>query len=271
MMGTLFSTVYCTTHSLARLKNIPFLLLVSISLSACTPARYQHQQDFTPQVKPDVSKIEQAVPVSEPRSSLGNNDSYQVEGKTYQLEKDPDNYKVEGKASWYGMKFHGHKTSNGETYDVNKMTAAHKTLPLPSYVKVSLKQAKEKSVIVRVNDRGPFHNDRVIDLSYAAAVQLGVDQQGVAEVEIEVVAAPKDYAVKWAQILASKSLQRARELKKQLMAIQSHPVIISASPTGNLFKVRIGPIQEGPEIELLLQLLKDQGFSQPLLLGKHQL
>src|SRR5690554_5341368 len=96
---------------------------------------------------------------------------------------DADGYVQKGTASWYGKKFHGHKTSNGEVYDMYKMTAAHKSLPLPSFARVT-NLDNGRSVVVRVNDRGPFHDGRVIDLSYAAAVKLDIHRAGTGRVEV---------------------------------------------------------------------------------------
>ena len=129
-----------------------------------------------------------AVPQQEPRSRSGNAPEYQVFGKTYRTMKQAGRFKERGHASWYGKKFHGRKTANGEIYDMFKMTAAHKTLPLPSYVRVT-NLANGKSTIVRVNDRGPFHKGRIIDLSYAAAAKLDIISHGAVAVEIETVTA----------------------------------------------------------------------------------
>lgn len=127
-----------------------------------------------------------AVPQEEPRSRSGNSPEYQVFGKTYRTMAKAGGFRERGHASWYGKKFHGRKTANGEIYDMFKMTAAHKTLPLPSYVRVT-NLANGKSTIVRVNDRGPFHKGRIIDLSYAAAAKLEIINHGAVEVEIEAV------------------------------------------------------------------------------------
>ncbi|MGB5325609.1 MAG: septal ring lytic transglycosylase RlpA family protein, partial [Pseudomonadales bacterium] len=122
----------------------------------------------------------------ESRSRGGNRSVYTVFGKSYRVLDDARGYRERGPASWYGKKFHGRSTANGERYDMYQMTAAHKHLPLPSYVRVrNLENGRE--IIVRVNDRGPFHGNRIIDLSYAAATKLGMLRNGTAEVEIEVI------------------------------------------------------------------------------------
>jgi rare lipoprotein A len=140
----------------------------------------------------DVSRIPDAVPM--PNYGPIKNNPYTVLGKTYFPLNDATSYRVTGTASWYGTKFHGQATANGETYDLYGMTAAHKTLPLPSYVRVT-NLDNGKSVIVRVNDRGPFYSDRVIDLSFAAAKKLGYAETGTAHVRVEGI----DPAQWWAQ------------------------------------------------------------------------
>lgn len=127
-----------------------------------------------------------AVPKAEPLHRYANR-PYSALGKTYTPLEAPGNYKELGIASWYGKKFHGQRTSIGEVYDMYGMTAAHPTLPIPSYARVT-NIATKKSVIVRVNDRGPFLHDRIIDLSYTAAHKLGIINNGSAEVEVESLA-----------------------------------------------------------------------------------
>lgn len=138
------------------------------------------------EIPPGIEMTPDAVPQYEPPSRSGNSPEYQVFGKTYRTMKQAGSFKERGHASWYGKKFHGRKTASGELYDMFKMTAAHKTLPLPSYVRVT-NLANGKSTIVRVNDRGPFHKGRIIDLSYAAAAKLEIINHGAVEVEIEAV------------------------------------------------------------------------------------
>lgn len=149
-------------------------------------SRYSMRKDAPPESDVDVSNIPNAVPRNEPYSRGGNKSPYQVWGKTYHVLDTHKGYSEQGSASWYGRKFHGHKTSNGEIYDMYGMTAAHKSLPIPSYVKVkNLDNGRE--VIVRVNDRGPFHSDRIIDLSYAAAKKLKYKDKGTARVQITAI------------------------------------------------------------------------------------
>lgn len=160
-----------------------FAILIVVSGCTSTPPIPTVVKDSGPTRPVDVSHVRDAIPKEEVRTIAGNKSPYTVLGKTYRVRPDSDNYKVRGVASWYGRKFHGRKTSNGDTYDMYGMTAAHKTLPIPTYVRVTNLNNK-KSVIVRVNDRGPFHNDRVIDLSYAAAKKLDFHTIGTAPVEV---------------------------------------------------------------------------------------
>ena len=151
-------------------------------------------RDGAPNKKLSSCDIQNAIPKVEARSRQGNPDTYTVRGKTYKVYQNGFGYRERGKASWYGTAFHGNLTSNGERYDMYRMTAAHKHLPLPSYVEVKNLDNGRK-VVVRVNDRGPFVQGRIIDLSYAAATKLDMLKSGTARVEIAVID-PKsfDYA-----------------------------------------------------------------------------
>lgn len=147
------------------------------------------QKDYAPtsdEIPEGVENTPDAVPIVEPRSAGGNSPTYEVLGKTYKVMEDAVGFRQRGYASWYGKKFHGRKTANGDRYDMFAMSAAHKTLPLPSYVRVT-DLDNGKSVVVKVNDRGPFHSDRIIDLSYAAAAKLGLIGHGTSMVELEVL------------------------------------------------------------------------------------
>lgn len=164
------------------------LLCLSLLLSSCAshtrPGGY-YQDDGPSSQAVDVARIPDAVPRDEPLSSRGNK-PYAVNGRNYQPLSSARGYHERGVASWYGKKFHGRLTSSGEPYDMHAMTAAHKTLPLPSYVRVRNLE-NGRSVVVRVNDRGPFLHNRLIDLSYAAAIKLGIAAKGTGIVEIDTV------------------------------------------------------------------------------------
>ena len=164
-------------------KQVVLLLGLSLLLSSC--ALFE-EEDYGPSRHVDVSDVQNAIPKDEPRSRGGNPESYVVNGKRYYVRDTAQGYKERGIASWYGYKFHGNKTSNGEVYDMYSMTAAHKTLPLPSYVRVT-NLDNGRSIIVRVNDRGPFAKGRIIDLSYVAARKLDIVKNGTGRVEVEAI------------------------------------------------------------------------------------
>ena len=140
--------------------------------------------DSVPTEVPDVDAIPEPQVTNEPRSNRGNHSPYTVLGKSYTVLDDAQGYSETGIASYYGKKFHRRQTSNGEVYDMYAFTAAHRTLPLPSFARVT-NLDNGKSVIVRINDRGPFHSGRLIDLSYAAAVKLGYRDRGTAHVRVD--------------------------------------------------------------------------------------
>lgn len=176
-------------------STVRYLLLLIASLlfllSGCSTVSHK---DGPPNFRVDASKIPDAVPKDEPLSKYGNYHRYVVWGKVYHTLPTSHGYEEQGIASWYGTKFYKHHTSNGERYDYLAMTAAHKTLPLPTYVQVTnLKNGRQ--VIVKVNDRGPFSGDRLIDLSYAAALKLGMVGHGTAYVDVKAID-PEEYAAR---------------------------------------------------------------------------
>ena len=167
-----------------RITLLCYVLLFTL-LSACSSDRYQQKHDSTPTRLPSQAELKDAIARAEPYSR-GGNKNYQVWGKPYQVLTSAQGFEQTGLASWYGKKFHGHLTSNGEIYDMYSMSAAHKNLPLPTYLKVT-NTANNKSVVVRVNDRGPFHQSRIIDLSYSAAYKLDMLKTGTAQVKITAI------------------------------------------------------------------------------------
>ncbi|MCP3849847.1 MAG: septal ring lytic transglycosylase RlpA family protein [Gammaproteobacteria bacterium] len=174
------------------------LILTSLLLTSCgggsssSSSRYDMEFDSAPTQNVDVAKIPNAVPKPTKKSRSGNPASYVVFGKRYYVMPSAEGYKKRGIASWYGRKFHGKRTSSGEPYDMHGMTAAHKTLPLPTYVKVTnLKNGRQ--VVLKVNDRGPFHENRIIDLSHTAAVKLGIKGTGTGLVEVEAITSGESY------------------------------------------------------------------------------
>lgn len=180
------------------------LLSLAVTLAACSSApdpasatggypdpnagRYSQDKDSIPMRRPTDAEMQDPDVNIEPLSP-GGNKPYNIYGVDYSPRVDIMEYSEEGIASWYGSKFHGHLTSNGETYNVFSMTAAHKTLPLPSFVQVTNLE-NGKTAVVRVNDRGPFHDNRIMDLSYAAAYKLGIFPGGTGKVRVELLASP---------------------------------------------------------------------------------
>lgn len=259
---------------------LPILLSVFSTLifTACTSSPsgpYTVRNDGAPPPVIGPDDVLDAVPRADPILSAGNKSPYKVNGVSYEIMQDASVYRERGIASWYGTKFHGHKTSNGEIYDLYRATAAHKTLPIPSYVKVT-NLANGRSVVVRVNDRGPFHPDRVIDLSYAAAVKLDYMADGTAEVEVEVVqvagvedrrgAAGGDY--RYLQVGAFGLAPSAQRLQAELAAFLTFPVNINTVNSGQstLYRVRVGPITDHEALAQVQRRLEQMGYNsvQPL-------
>lgn len=236
---------------------------------------------------PDIAHIPDAVPRNEPKSKYGNPAHYEVFGKRYYTLKTSQGYHQQGIASWYGKKFHGKRTSSGETYDMYAMTAAHKTLPLPTYVEVTNIE-NGKKVVVKVNDRGPFHGDRIIDLSYTAAKKLGLARNGTGKVDIRAITTRQSTALSapiseptgvlanntagsapiseptelYIQVGAFSTAVLAEQVKAQLQQKIASPTLI-LSPNkleSKLYRVRIGPLVNTEGSDKLLQALTDSGF-----------
>ncbi len=254
--------------------NYPVALLLLLTLGGCASAPQETSsvpaatrpatapsgvpllQDGTPAFRAEMLSIPDAVPRPEPVTAAGNKSPYTVLGSTYRITPVAAGHRERGYGSWYGTKFHGQNTSNGEPYDVYSMTAAHKTLPIPSYVRVTNLE-NGRRIIVRVNDRGPFHGGRVIDLSYAAAYRLGYADKGTALVELEVLdpnapewvaqrrAAPSVPAASerktYLQAGAFRSVESARNLQQALVPLLAQNVSIHANQ--GWYRVRVGPLE----------------------------
>jgi len=242
------------------------LLIASLVLSACqtTPTTLS-----TP--LPDVAFSVQA----ERLSRYGNWPVYEVKGKTYRVKRSAAGFHQQGIASWYGPKFHKKRTSSGEPYDMYEMTAAHKTLPLPSYVRV-INLENNKSIIVRVNDRGPFHDNRIIDLSYLAAEKLGIIKKGTGLVDIQAVdpnnpdaplaAISMHRPQLFLQIGAFKRIINADALAMRIKQITTRPVYIEQGFSNQhaIYRVQIGPIQTVAITDSITQKLKAAGFGKAI-------
>ena len=250
-------------------------LLVTLLLPAC--GSLSTVQDGAPDKSLDWESIPDATPQIEPLSKTGNPSSYVVYGQRYQVDRRASQFKQTGIASWYGTKFHGHKTSSGEAYNMYAMTAAHKTLPLPSYVSVTNLE-NDKTIIVKVNDRGPFVDGRIIDLSYAAAHKLGVVKNGTAEVAIELLASPASngYSDNPSEVIAFASRtqyfvqlgafterENAEDFRSQLAAQSIEPTLIKSfsDSSGDLHKVQVGPLGDVSELEQMESRLSELGYS----------
>lgn len=179
------------------MRRVLALLAAALLAAACgsaprrdngAPSRYYKDDGPPASVPEDVDRIPDAVPRAQPYHRFANR-PYTVFGQTYVPVADESPYKERGMASWYGRRFQGQRTASGEPYDMFAMTAAHRTLPIPSYARVT-NLANGKSVVVRINDRGPFYTKRIIDLSYAAAKRIGLAAKGSGMVEVERVFEP---------------------------------------------------------------------------------
>jgi rare lipoprotein A len=174
---------YLKFYKFSNFFQFSFLLLFILLLSSCSN---MGKKDGPPNFHVDVNRIPDATPKVEPLSKYGNLASYRVFGRRYYTMRSSKNYEQVGVASWYGTKFHARRTSSGEPYNMLAMTAAHKTLPLPTYVEVT-NLRNQRKVIVKVNDRGPFEGNRLIDLSYVAAKKLGITAHGTAKVKVKAI------------------------------------------------------------------------------------
>ena len=276
-------------HLYPARKSVPAttLLLAAVIITGCSTRGPLEPVDAAPPAPLDVSNIPNAVPKPEPLSRYGNPVSYVVNGKRYYTMPSSNGYSERGIASWYGTKFHGKRTSSGEPYDIYAMTAAHRSLPLPTYVEVTNLQ-NGRSVVVKVNDRGPFHKDRIIDLSYAAAVKLGILGYGTGLVEVRAIdtstpVASNSRASKtvpetdrhasperpklYLQAGAFRERRYAERLRTEIEAQKLGEVRILKPEDGSrLYKVRVGPLKDSGDMLRVSRELETLGIndSQPL-------
>jgi len=247
-------------------------------LAACssTPRKPSVPERSVPPPPPaNVEDIPDAVPRVEPRSTRGNPVSYEVFGKRYYLLPTAEGYKERGVASWYGPDFHTRPTSSGEPYDMYAMTAAHKTLPIPAYARVT-NLSNGRSVVVRINDRGPFVDNRIIDLSYTAAHKLDMWRAGTAFVEVEVLTpgatgeiarsvapqpAPSLIAPRlFLQAGAFGVLDNATQMQQRLSSAGVANVAIYPDQGRSLYRVRVGPIADVAAYDMLAAQLARLGI-----------
>ncbi|WP_448563938.1 septal ring lytic transglycosylase RlpA family protein [Thalassotalea ganghwensis] len=254
-----------------------FIILFTLLLTSCSQqyGRYQQKHDSHPTRLPTANELRDAVPKLEPQSPGGNRD-YTVRGQRYKVMDSAESFVEHGTASWYGEKFHGHLTSNGEIYNMYGMSAAHKHLPLPTYVKVTNLE-NQKSVIVRVNDRGPFHAGRVIDLSYSAAYKLDMLKTGTADVKVEAII-PTNHRLAnstikpkpqvdssseplnglYIQVFATKDKNIAERKASTLSLLYKQPSLTSAN--NGIYRVKLGPITDETQRTKLLESIQRNGY-----------
>ncbi len=275
------------------------LLLTLLLLAGCAGSgRYSIKNDHAPLRKPTTLEMSDATPKYEPIYPWSLK-PYKVFGRKYHPLSSAQDYQAKGTASWYGRKFHGYHTANGEIYDMYAMTAAHKTLPIPSYVQVT-NLANNRTIIVRVNDRGPFHDNRLIDLSYAAAYALDMLSTGTAEVKLQsiVVAEGEQYQPSPPPMIAqvateppappsappvepiaqttpalSETASLAQLFVQVLAASDGDKILATAKQLAQLFnfprqiprengiyKLRLGPLKDKQQAQALINSLKNNGY-----------
>lgn len=281
-----------------KLKKVILITITTsmIALAGCStsPQLKSSQNHF------DYNKIPDAIPKPEPKNQYGNPDCYKVDGQTYQVMKTADGYCKTGLASWYGLKFHGRKTSSKEPYNMFAMTAASRNLPIPTYVEVTNLE-NGKKIVVKVNDRGPFKSDRLIDLSYGAAAKLGFANKGTVAVEVKAIDMQtfKSSRIAPEMVLANNQLDlpeiqinpaaltkptqfnkpivlerylqlgafsicaNAKRLQQQIVSYTDAPILINEGTINNkpIYRVQIGPFKDVGESEKILHKLKAEGFN----------
>lgn len=293
LMGTTLWLAGCSTTPAPSGSSAP-----STTAPSDPSSRYTMAQDRGPTAREglDVSNLPDAVPRYEAPRNAGNRSPYTVWGQQYTVMDSADGYVERGTASWYGKKFHGHQTSNGEVYNMYAMSAAHKHLPLPTYVRVTNLE-NGRSVVVRVNDRGPFHGNRLIDLSWAAANRLGFLDKGTAQVEVAAITVRQDGSMTLAgqpwspagapsqrvplvedpqrndealfvQLASFSQPEQAQQLENQVRQLTRESVRVRPVDTasGRFHRVQVGPFTTPSAAATEQRRLQSEGFSQALVL-----
>lgn len=259
-----------------KITNIILILIASLLLASCATHRYNIRQDELPSNYKnfDASKVPNAIPKVEPRSRYGNSPSYVVLGKRYHVLRSSIGYHERGIASYYGVKFHNFRTSSGEIYNMYGMTAANKVLPLPTFVRVTNLE-NNRQVIVKVNDRGPFHANRIIDLSFTAAKKLDMIKTGTALVEVVAIdprhpehSQPhktKSHTGKptiYLQMGAFSTRSNAEHFERKLRSHTQRQIRIVAATQNKrtLYRVQIGPLANVDEADKLTTVFKKYGL-----------
>ncbi|WP_024871601.1 septal ring lytic transglycosylase RlpA family protein [Tolumonas lignilytica] len=252
----------------------PYCLVYSfLALTLLAACSSQQNTTSSPPVTPQKPLIDVngAIPRFEPPSRIGNTD-YNVMGQQYKVWNGIQQYNIDGTASWYGPGFHGKYTSNGELYNQEDISAAHKNLPLPSYLRVT-NLDNGRRLIVRVNDRGPFHGDRILDLSHGAASRLGIIGAGTAHVHVELLhpARPANadeiiakHESRTIQLLATNNLSKAKQVASDVERRYGVPPRVVAM--NSMYKLHLGPLEK-PQAERLLSKLRGSGFGNAFFLN----
>lgn len=276
--------------NILKLSRLILLFILAAQISGCVSLKSKSDLDADgpPAFPRSVKYIPDAIPKPETKSKYGNPSTYAALGKTYRVLDSHQGFEETGMASWYGQKFHGRRTSSGEPYDMYAMTAAHPTLPIPCYAKVTHIESG-KTAIVKINDRGPFKSNRIMDLSYAAAHKLGVYQKGTSKVKIQVIN-PKEwnhdlYLAQtnknhtknppenkhtpglYLQLAAFSQKTNADAFADKIQElVQSHPVEIKFvdSTVNSTYRVQMGPFTQKHEAHQIANLLKSKNLSAQL-------
>lgn len=255
------------------IRQVILLVLVSL-LAACTTGP-KKTVDSKPSYEVGPDAIAEAVPLAETIRAAGNTSPYRINNKEYRVMPTALGYREKGRASWYGRKFHGRATANGETYNMYAPTAAHRSLPIPSYVRVT-NLDNGRSMVLRVNDRGPFHSNRIIDLSYGAAVKLGFVDRGTAPVEVVALEVPgsedlrgkksvaswqRDY--RYLQVASFSEQGYAQQLSQSLKAHTPEPIVVKEVRvgSGSWYRVSIGPVKDQTRLLALQDELAALGYN----------
>ncbi|MEE4279864.1 MAG: septal ring lytic transglycosylase RlpA family protein [Halieaceae bacterium] len=260
-----------------RLRGAFGALLFGLAASSCSgpEPRVAWEGDGAPETQLSAGDVPDAVPRPDPILRSGNTSPYEIDGVSYEVLDSAAGYDEIGTASWYGTKFHGKRTANGEIYDLYLPTAAHRSLPIPSYARVT-NIYNRREIIVRINDRGPFHPDRLIDLSYAAAVKLGFVDNGTAKVRVQAIELAgvddrrdrESGEYRYLQLGAFANAGAAEHLRERVAGLVQVPVEITPVDVGGrrLNRVRVGPVADGEELRALQSMLITWGYSPGLAL-----
>ena len=279
--------------------RLPLLAMALLALAACGGNKVRGDGPPSGSARiPDLPG--DAIPRPEPRSRYGNGPVYEVLGKRYTVMPSSTGYRERGVASWYGKKFHGNLTSNREVYNMYAMTAAHKTLPLPTYVRVR-NLSNNKSIVVRVNDRGPFVHNRIIDLSYSAALKLDMIKDGTSLVEVTAINfddPPGDRPVRRSNPPTPPTASGEQAPYRSTPAVTENRIYVQVgafgdranaerrlgalslagikdafiheerTPEHTLYRVRIGPVADVVQYDVLVEELESIGIADPYLIAE---